>query len=1174
MYKLSSIFIKGFKSFAMPTKFDVSPGITAVVGPNGSGKSNVVDAVRWLFGEQSMKNIRADNREDVIFNGSERFPPSNSAEVKLVFQTEEGTISVGREVSRDGLSQYKVNDKSARLKDIKELFKGTGVGMDIYSIVGQGQVDKVVTASPYELRALIEEAAGTAIYKERKKEAMGKLASTEENLNRLEDIIFELGKQRKSLYLKAKRAEKFLEYSSKERELKNLFFGNVARIEEETLSIHKSEFERIKEELRELQKNLVEAESKWSTLRAEFSEVDREIEGFTQLLEEYKKRQNDLLELKEMYARRLAERENRLIEVSTKIDSLRTEIGDLEKRKDEIKLILDSLNQQVKDEETRLAGLEENRDSLVKNYSSRERDWLKLKESFDAVVKRLSKIETELERLENGREDTSKRLRLIQTRLLSKRERFDTLKEEVESLAAQGKESSQKQKEVEFNIASTRERLNELDEKLEKTRESLTQNQNELKRSQLERNLLERQQQEYQGFSRTVKEVFARKDTFSGLRDVVANLVAVPQAYETAVTVLLGSRMQDIVVDDSITAKRIIEFLKSYKIGRATLLPLDMIAGNFNRFSKVESHPGFIGYAAKLVEVPENFEKLPFYLFSNAVVTDTLDNAITLRREFGFTGRMVSLDGQLVSGGGSITGGFIGDETRIDLLSRKRRIAELSQSEALLQRGIVLKEKEIVSLKDDILELRGYFKVLQEELNELASKGAAINRMIHELLKSAQEVEDEIDELSKLETEYNRKLNESAEKKASLVAEQSSLKGERTKLEASVETETEELKKQKKVLEEIQENIIDSKLNLSTLYEKNDQYSKEHSSTLERRSLDQENLNLLSAEMQTVEEETERLRKQVSDQERELNSLKRETEDLFSSIRYQREGKEERLSALQDAEGAINQLKQHREKKRDRSHQLEMLIQESEMKLARTREELETVEENIPVLSREKLGEIKVELDDYQNKLKFIGSVDLEAIDEYKIVDGEHRDLADQKLDLEEARQKLIELIDKTDAKAKSIFMETFQRVNGHFTEYIGEIFDGGEGVIKIIAGDDLLETGLEITVRRPGRKVQKLQLLSGGEKALVGIALVFSLLSIKPSPFYVLDEVDAPLDDYNAERFRLLLRKHATETQFLVVTHNKLVMEVANVLHGITMTDGLSRVIPVELQSLETVIG
>jgi chromosome segregation protein len=589
-----------------------------------------------MFGEQSMKNIRADSREDVIFNGSERFPPSNSAEVRLVFESEEGTFSIAREISRDGQSMYKVNDKQSRLRDIRELFQGTGVGMDIYSIVGQGQVDKVVTASPYELRLSLKRPQAR-LFTRRGKRKHSETGGTEENLSRLEDIIFELGKQRKSLYLKAKRAEKFVEYSAKQKELKNLYFGNIARLEEEKLISLRERFHKARDELKDLQKKLIEGESKWSALRAEFSEVDKEIEGFTKLLEEYKKRQNDLLELKEMYTRRLSEKEHRLIEVSTRIDNFRSEIDDLDKRKDEIKLIIDSLEQQISDEEAALSSSEEERDSLVKNYSAREREWLKHQESFESISKRLSKIENELERLDNSREDTGKRLRLIESQLEAKSARFETLKDETESLAKQGKESTEKQRKVEGDIGASRERLNELDTELEKAREKLSKDENELRRSQMERSLLESQQEEYQGFSKAVREVFARKDSVAGLREVVAHLLQVPESYETAITILLGYRMQDIVVDDSITAKRVIEFLKTYKIGRVTLLPMDMIEGNFRNFTKVESHPGFINYAARLVDIPFGFEKLPVYLFANSVVARSLDDAIEMRKEAGFS---------------------------------------------------------------------------------------------------------------------------------------------------------------------------------------------------------------------------------------------------------------------------------------------------------------------------------------------------------------------------------------------------------------------------------------------------------------------------------------------------------------------------------------------------------
>lgn len=1171
--RLDSVYIKGFKSFAYPTKLEVADGMTSVVGPNGSGKSNIVDAIKWMLGEHSMKNIRADNKDDVIFGGSEKFPPSNSAEVRLTFEHEGKFLSVSREISRDGMSRYNINKKPSRLRDIREVFKGTGMGKDLYSIVGQGQVDKVVTASPSELRSLIEEAAGTAVYKERKRESLGKLTQTETNLSRVEDILFELGKQRKSLYLKAKRAEKFLEYSEKTKNLRKLFYGNIERIEAETLATHNSEKERIQGEWRVLQKQLIEEESRWSSLRQEFSEFDKEIEGFTQMLENYKKRQNDLLELKEMYTRRLNEKESKLIEASTKADALKQEIEDLEKRRDEIKLISDGMRQQIEKEEGTLSDLEQQRDSMVKNYSEKERGWLNLQEEYDGINKKITKIETEIDRLENNREDTSRRLKLIVSQLESKNDRLETLKEEVESLANQGKESSEKQQEVETNISSAKEQYSKLENELENYKERLNEIRNEFSRSQVERNTLEKQQSEYQGFSRTVREVFKRKDSFEGLLDVVANVIEVSPNYETAVTILLGGRMQDIVVQDSHTAKRIVDFLKSSKIGRATLLPLDMIEGRFRNNPKIEGHPGFLGYAAKLIEVPKGFKGLPEYLFGNSIVVRSLDDAIELRKKYGYNGRIVSIDGQLLSTGGAITGGYIGDDARTDLLSRKRRIQELKELEERLQKEGKVTQKKIERHKDEIMELRGYLRVLTEELNEVISKGAAINRMIHELLKSVDEVEEEMNELQRLHDEYEKRLKDSVEKKNQLSQEQLELDAKRSKFQRELVNVSEQLKQEKKLLEDIQNNIVDLKLKLTTLYEKREQYTRELTSIVDKKKINAEQVSIKAKEMVTLEEETERLRKQVADQVRELSGIKKETENLFVNIRDQREGKEQKLNVLQDLENKINDLKEEREKKKEKLHQLDLMVKESEMKLENIRKELGEVDEDIPTLTREELKKTKAELDDFEHKLKFLGNVDMDAIEEYKIVDEEYQDLNNQKLDLEDARQKLIDLIEKTDQEAKNIFMITFDKINESFKKYVVELFNGGEGNIGIIAGNDLLESGLEISVRRPGRKMQKLQLLSGGEKAIVGIALIFSLLSIKPSPFYVLDEVDAPLDDFNAERLKNMLKSHSNETQFLVITHNKIIMEVANVLHGITMTDGISRVIPVELEALEAIV-
>ncbi len=1174
--KLDSVFIRGFKSFAYPTKIDVSSGVTAVVGPNGSGKSNVVDSIRWLFGEQSMKALRADSREDVLFVGSDNHPPSNTAEVKLVFQDENGKFSVSRVLTREGNSEYRMNSKSVRLKDIKELFKGTGVGMDLYSIVGQGQVDQVVSASPYELRKLIEEAAGTAVYRERKREAMSKLTATQANLDRVRDILFELEKQRKSLYLKAKRAEKYLEYSDNRKKLKRLYFGNVLRIETDTLNKYNEDKKELEKELQKIQKELIEKESRWSTLRQEFSEMDKEIENFTQLLEEYKQRQSDLLDFKEMYSRRLGEKESKLVESTTKTDSLKEDIENLEKRKEEVAMIKDNMDEKINKKKNELEELENKREEIVKEHSEKEKKWLKQQEELESINKKISKATNEIDRLTNNQEDISKRLEMITSQLKSKRERFNELKEEIEKLASKGKKSSEKQEETEENISSVKEKIKSLEEQFEKLDEERQKMKDELRSSEMEMSTLTKQLDEYQGFSRSVREIFERKDKFSGLMDVVANIIEVPPKYETAISVLLGGRMQDVVVKDSFTAKRIIEYLKGSKTGRITLLPLDMLEGKFSEYEPAEKHKGFVGYAAKLVNVPDDLDVVPRYLFRNSIIVNNLDDAIDIRKNANFYGRLVSLDGQLLSTGGAITGGYISDDVRSDLISRKRRIKYLKDRKEQLKKSLKMKEKEIQRNKDDLKELKGYLKVLQEELNEIVSNGAAINRMIHELIKSADEVEDEVTELEQLEEDYTYKLNNSEKRKKELSEELDVLKKDQESIKGALEDVSEELKSKRTEMEEMQSELVDRKLELSTLQEKTDQYNRELEDIKKKKEQNKQKIMEMKKLTEETEEDIKRVKKQISDIENELSSLKKETTSLFSNIKYHREGKEEHLDRLQKIEDEINELKDQREESRNKIHQLDMSIQESNMKLENVNKELEELEnvDEVPVLSEDELKEKKNELDDIEKKLKFLGTVDLDTIDEYKVVDNDYQELDKERKDLEEAKEKLNDLIEKTDKEAKKIFLETFEKINEYFSQYISELFEGGEGEIKLFPGEDILETGVEIAIRKPGRKFQKLQLFSGGEKALVGIALVFSLLTIKPSPFYILDEVDAPLDDFNAERFKKMLDRHAEETQFLVITHNKLVMEVADVLHGITMMDGLSKVIPVELSSIETVVG
>ncbi len=1168
--KLSSIYLKGFKSFAKPTKIEISKSTTGIVGPNGSGKSNIVDAIKWIFGTQSMKNIRADSSEDVIFNGSENFAPTNSAIVEVSFYTDEGILKISRFQSRESGSKYFINNKLCRRMDIKEIFKGTGVGVDIYSIVGQGQVDKVVSSSPYELRVLLEEAAGTAVYREKKREALGKLTETETNLNRLDDIIFELNKRKKSLYLKAKRAEKYLEYSEKQKSLNLLYYGNLRinlnKKSEELTDSRNS----LSEEIKALQKQLIENETNLNILQKEYSEADKEIESMTYQLESYKKRQNDLLDLKEMYTRRLNEKENLLIEASTKYDNLLRENENHENRKNEINMILDSVKKDSEKLEVEISELEEERDAVIKKYSSEEQNFFQIQEELDTTLKRLSKVENNLERNSNTIEDTKKRLELIQNQFSIKSERLSELDEEIGELTSMGKERSEKQKELEESLKKAKGDLNELEEKLDNYKEKVSSLTNEKRKTDVEINTLERHLLEYTGFSRTIQEVFKRKEDFEGLIDVVANIIEVPEKLETAISVLLGGRMQDIVVSNTITARRVIDFLKKHRIGRVTMLPLDTINSDFKRYRKAENHPGFVGYASKLLIAEEKYETVLDFLFGNSIIVESFDDAVQIRQNFKFMGRQVSLDGQLFSARGSITGGFVGKEARTDLIGRTRKVDELKELSKNLTSELKSLEKIIYDTRNDIMEARSLIRLLNEELNEVISKNASLNRTLQELVKTRGELQKEVEELDKLNRNYNETLNKAFTSKEELEKEREELLVKKNELGAVVKEYNTKMKEEKEKLDKLQTDLIDLKFRQSTNSERKEQYENEIRSINGKKENNVHNIMEYSANMKKYEEETARFKEQISTQETELNSIKADIENLFGSMKFQREGKDEHYKKLQSLEDIIKEIKNKREDKREEVHNLDLKIQEISINLNNVNQKLENENEEFEIIDEERFQEVKSELDDIENKMKFLGSVDLEVINEYKEVEKEYEELDSQKQDLENAKSKLVDLIEKTDTEAKNLFAKTFEEVDKYFNRYFSELFNGGEGHLKILPGEDLLESGLEISVRRPGRKIQKLQLLSGGEKALVGIAFVFSLLNIKPSPFYILDEVDAPLDDFNAERFSKMLKAHTEDTQFLIITHNKIIMNVTQMLHGVTMTDGVSQIIPAELELLE----
>ncbi len=1166
--KLKRIILDGFKSFANRTVIEISDGITAIVGPNGSGKSNILDGIRWLFGEQSLKSIRAEEKADVLFSGSERRNPAFRARVELVLDVDGKELIVHKELTRDGKVKYGIDGKSARLKDIKELFKGTGVGKDYYSIIAQGQVEKIVTSSGKELRKLFEEAAGIAYYREKKKETLSKLEVVRRNLERVGDIAFEMEKRMKSLYLKAKRAQRYVEYSERLENVKRLYHGNVIMRIKSQISETDDEIERTREKIRSLQRELVDLESDLVTIKGEMERMDRELESYTKMLSAYEERKRSLLEVERTYSKKLSDLENSLIESSTKLDSIKEEMENLKKRKEEIEIIHSSLQKEIEERSKKLEELERKYEELSRDLSQTEKEILKMEAEKKELERRLMRLEIEREKLIERIEEGKRRISSIDSQIDSKIRRKRELEYEIEMRREKYEELSKKERELLEEMEKVKTRKNEI----RSERERLVSNMNEILRRKAEISAeissLERQMEDYVGFSRAVREVFRFKDRFEGLHDVVANIVEMDEEHETAIGALLGGMIQNVVVEDSQVAKEIIEFLKEIEGGRITLLPLDLIEGRTERIPGLERHPGFIGYAVDLVRVPKGFEKLTKYLFGSDVVVRTIDDAIDIKKRFRIRGRIATLEGDLIGTRGAITGG---SKREMDsLLNRKTRLKKLKEELNFIEEELKRLDESLKLFEKELSDLDRHSDVLKSELMELSAKSESVKRFIQETVIAMDEMTKEIENLEKLRKDYEAKIRGMEERLSRIDDEEMDLKEKISKIEKDMKDRGDVILEKKEELSKLSQEIHSLRAHMNSLSEKLEAYGSELETIREKMERFRSERDELSKRVERLEREIVEVKELLIENEREMKSLEKEYEKLFESMKLHHEGKEEKIRRLKELEDEIENLKNERDELREYLHRLEMRRSNLQMELERHVEIVGDIE--VELVSDEELSNLKKEIEDLESKLKHIGPVDLGAIDEYDQVEREYQDLMKQRKDLEEAERKLLDIMKQTEQEAKRKFMEVFEKVNENFSDLMNFLFFGGEGRIRMLS-EDVFESDLEIVVKKPGKRIQKLQLLSGGEKALVAIALLFSFLKVNPSPFYVLDEVDAPLDDYNAERFASLLKESSKDSQFILITHNKIVMESADLLNGITMIDGVSTVIPVKISEIEEVI-
>lgn len=1180
---LKSLEIHGFKSFADKTKLEFGPGITCIVGPNGSGKSNICDALRWVLGEQSIKTLRGAKLEDVIFNGSESRKPLGMAAVTLVFDNASGLlplafdeVTVSRRVYRSGESEFLINKVPCRLKDIQELFHDTGVGKEAFAIIGQGQIDAILSSRPEERRALFEEAAGIIRYRNRKIEAARKLESTSANLDRLQDLLFEIEQNLPPLKEEAEKARQHLEWS---RELEAL------EISLSCLDLEKMSLERVKvqEQEKELEKRLWELEANHAllTTRWEESKLTKQNleEQLGKLQEELYRRQKELSQIQgEITIAKdrivsVQDREVQLHEEQKQNEAKRAQLEEeCAKLQQEYDLLLAASTPQ---EEAVAAGESQLLTYRQELAECRERD-NRLKENlFDAEQKVVTLNNKQLElqfELKNLKQQS---LKLKENEGTLERHRQE-LQEQLE--ANEVKLSEYRERLVQMGQArrensDTQQKIHQLLGDLTKELQLLSQAKHGIS-SRIK--VLEEMKENLEGYQAGVRNLL-RKPVAQGelsILGVVGELLKVPSQYERAVETALGSAVQNLVTETDEDAQAAIQWLKKENAGRATFLPLNTLKP---RLLAKEYHPllgekGVLGVASDLVEIVPGLEKVLDYLLGNIIVVRDLATGRLLARKSRYSLKIVTLDGDILFPGGSLTGGSH-KNVGSGLLGRNREIGE--QKNQL--RKLEAKERELQQKLREMLEhkadLEKQWQQLGEESSrlemEIARREGERSRLKGELAQQQKLMEQgrwEEEQLVTEESRWQRQLAEVEQAKAVAVAEREEIsrqlgqnKAKGARLEEQIRSLTNRLTEQKVQLAAHREKLRSLESSLS-YYRQNHQEALEASERL-KRELNQlvERKGLLNQSLAQLEEQEHLLLHECHRMDGRLKNLAVQVQEAQADVI----GLERQVGQL------AKELKDLKEQHHQVAMQLTRLEVEWDNAVGRLGEKFqltweEAKEKQVQLTSRR---EAENRVRSLRKMIDGLGLVNPNAMTEYQKLEERYRFLKNQQEDLLEAREGLFKIIAEMEKIMGQRFRQTFKEVENAFQEVFAYLFDGGKAALELTDGDNLLECGIEIIAQPPGKKMQHLSLLSGGERALTATALLFALLKVKPSPFCVLDEIEANLDETNVDRVAKYLRQFAQQTQFILVSHRQGTMEAADALYGVTMEEsGVSRLVSVRL--------
>ena len=1178
---LKRLELQGFKSFADKTILELRPGITTVIGPNGSGKSNISDAIRWVLGEQSMKSLRGTKSLDIIFAGTQNRKSLGFAEASLVFDNSDGAlpiefteVTVTRKIYRSGETGYYINKTPCRLKDVLELFMDTGIGKDGYSIIGQGKIDEILSNKSEDRRHIFEEAAGIVKYRSRKEEAEKKLEHTKLNLLRINDIISEIEGNLGPLQTQSEKAKKYLNLRE---ELKNIEVGLfVYNIEK-----YKENLQQIVQDIDVMQSQCNDEEGKLERvkilkeeLKSSIDEITEQIENMSNLGFESQKEIEQLNSNINVAKTRITNNNENSVRFTDEIQEQKEKIQELKQELEQKEAKKDNLKQNKEKFEKELNEKQEELAQITEKLSAKELEIEGYKQTVEQNTDKKYELQSEINAQEINFQNYEKRQNQIKQEIQTTISELDNTRMNKEEISKGFYESENKKNKAQKSLEEVAKQKQEANQKIKSFESNINILSSDMRIKESRLKFLIETEKEKEGYIKSVKSLLKDceniKDLGKGMHGVLANIIEVPDELETAIEMCLGASLQNIVTDTEEDAKKLVEHLRKNNLGRASFLPIASVKGK--KLEKLKGNEsGVIGIASDLVKFNKKYVQIILNLLGRTVIVDNMNTAIKVAKQNGYTFRIVTKDGDLINPSGAITGGSVAKKT-VNILGRGKEIEKLEKEIKNIKAKIQKLEEEKEEYEQSIEGILELSANLEKELQEIDITYATEKQKMISIDENIQKLQNRLNKLKEEQKNLETLKQESIEQKEKIQEETQKITNQNEELSKLISEFAELNKDDQKYIDDLNFDITNLKISVSS-------FDESESSIQEIQERINQELNNAKAsienknnQIEQIKVDNENLEKSIQETLNKIEEIKQKVNNSSSEIekmKQERAQKSEKLSKQEDEitskfkiiEDLKSQLVKLDVKKTKVEEDINTIINKmwEEYELTPNNVEDYAKPENV-ALTQKRVNNIRTEIRD-------LGSVNVDSIEEYKNLKDRYDFMSEQRLDLENTMSKLRKVITDMTQIMKEQFREKFKIINKNFGEVFAELFGGGKASLNLEDEENILECGIEITVQPPGKKLQNMMLLSGGEKAFTAIALLFAILKINPAPFCVLDEIEAALDDVNVFRYADYLKKFTEHTQFLVITHRKGTMEAADTVYGVTMEEsGISKLLSMKL--------